>query len=81
MEIERKFLIENENLPASLEEYPCHKIEQGYLCTDPVVRIRQEDERPAGKAARDETKALRFVRRCFLGDNFLAAVPVYRYRR
>lgn len=44
MEIERKFLIEKENLPASLEEYPCHKIEQGYLCTDPVVRIRQEDE-------------------------------------
>lgn len=44
MEIERKFLISKENLPENLEQYPSHKIEQGYLCTDPVVRIRREDE-------------------------------------
>ena len=43
MEIERKFLISNENLPADLEQYPFHKIQQGYLCTDPVVRIRKQD--------------------------------------
>lgn len=41
MEIERKYLITN--LPPRLEDYPCHSIEQGYLCTDPVVRIRRED--------------------------------------
>lgn len=42
MEIERKFLIHS--LPADLEQYPFLSLEQGYLCTDPVVRIRKEDE-------------------------------------
>ena len=42
MEIERKFLIKE--LPAKLEEFPFHHIEQAYLCTDPVVRIRRQDE-------------------------------------
>lgn len=42
MEIERKYLISE--LPPHLEKYPCHNIEQGYLNTDPVVRIRREDE-------------------------------------
>ncbi len=42
MEIERKFLIKS--LPQHLDSYPFHQIEQGYLCTDPVVRIRREDE-------------------------------------
>lgn len=44
MEIERKFLIDKKNLPAELESFPRHEIEQGYLCTDPVVRIRRQDE-------------------------------------
>ena len=44
MEIERKFLISKENLPADLDAYPHHKLEQGYLSTAPVVRIRKEDE-------------------------------------
>ena len=44
MEIERKFLIEKEHLPADFDSYPHHEIEQGYLCTDPVVRIRRQDE-------------------------------------
>lgn len=42
MEIERKFLIRS--LPEYLDSFPCRQIEQGYLCTDPVVRIRKEDE-------------------------------------
>lgn len=42
MEIERKYLIRQ--LPDQLKNYPCHKIEQGYLCTDPVVRIRRSDD-------------------------------------
>lgn len=42
MEIERKFLIPE--LPENLNQYPCHQIEQGYLCTNPVVRIRRQDE-------------------------------------
>ncbi|MFI3199972.1 MAG: CYTH domain-containing protein [Eubacteriales bacterium] len=40
-EIERKYLI-NE-IPFPLESYPFHTIEQGYLCTNPVVRVRKED--------------------------------------
>ena len=44
MEIERKFLIPKENLPADLKSFPCHHIEQGYLCTSPVVRIRRQDD-------------------------------------
>lgn len=41
MEIERKFLIDT--LPDHWEQYPCRQLEQGYLCTEPVVRIRRED--------------------------------------
>ena len=44
MEIERKFLIKKGLLPAELESYPFHEIEQGYLCTNPVVRIRRQDD-------------------------------------
>ncbi len=43
MEIERKFLIQKENLP-DLSAYSFHQIEQGYLCTEPVVRIRRQDD-------------------------------------
>lgn len=42
MEIERKFTIKA--LPQNLREYPCLIIEQAYLCTDPVIRIRRQDE-------------------------------------
>ena len=58
MEIERKFLIKE--LPADLESYPHHLIEQGYLCTGPVVRIRRQDDdyiltyKGAGKMVREE---------------------------
>ena len=41
MEIERKFLIKK--LPADLDSYPHTTLEQGYLCTNPVVRIRKDD--------------------------------------
>ena len=42
MEIERKFTIRE--LPAGLEEYPFHHIEQAYLNVSPVVRVRKEDD-------------------------------------
>ncbi|MDD6812111.1 MAG: CYTH domain-containing protein [Lachnospiraceae bacterium] len=42
MEIERKFTVKT--LPVNLEQYPFHVIEQAYLNTDPVVRIRKQDE-------------------------------------
>lgn len=42
MEIERKYLIHTP--PADYQSYPFHQIEQGYLCTEPVVRIRREDD-------------------------------------
>ena len=41
MEIEKKFTIKQ--LP-KLEEYACIHMEQGYLCTAPVVRIRRANE-------------------------------------
>lgn len=42
MEIERKFTVKK--LPDRLESYPSRIIEQAYLNTDPVLRIRREDE-------------------------------------
>ncbi len=42
MEIERKYLISQ--VPADLDSYPFHIIEQGYLSTEPVVRIRRQDD-------------------------------------
>ena len=58
MEIERKFTIRQ--LPANLGSYPFHHIEQGYLNTNPVVRVRREDEeyyltyKGSGMMAREE---------------------------
>lgn len=42
MEIERKYLIHTP--PADYQTYPFHRIEQAYLCTEPVVRIRRSDD-------------------------------------
>lgn len=42
MEIERKYLIDR--LPDSLDAWPSRPIEQAYLCTDPVVRVRQDGD-------------------------------------
>lgn len=42
MEIERKFLISH--LPFSLEDFPFIQMEQGYLSTHPVIRIRKENQ-------------------------------------
>ncbi len=41
VEIEKKYLIEK--LPADLEQYDSLEIEQCYLCTNPVIRIRKKD--------------------------------------
>lgn len=43
MEIERKYLILH--LPDHLDSYPCRIIEQGYLNTSPVIRIRRDNDR------------------------------------
>jgi CYTH domain-containing protein len=43
MEIERKYLIHT--LPDHLEQYQCKIIEQGYLCTEPVVRVRRSNDK------------------------------------
>ena len=40
MEIERKYLIKQ--LPPDLDQYPHRAIEQGYLSTEPVVRVRRD---------------------------------------
>ena len=42
MEIERKFLINKK--PIDIKNYSALRIEQGYLCTEPVIRIRKEND-------------------------------------
>ena len=42
MEIERKFTIKE--LPKDLDSHTCLLIEQAYLNTDPVIRIRRQDD-------------------------------------
>lgn len=42
MEIERKFKVKR--LPEGLERYEKKKIEQGYLCSGPIVRIRRSND-------------------------------------
>ncbi len=42
MEIERKYLVQR--LPENYKTYPHSELEQGYLCTNPVVRIRKADD-------------------------------------
>lgn len=41
MEIERKFTVRQ--LPENLDSYPHVAITQAYLCTEPVMRIRRQD--------------------------------------
>lgn len=43
MEIERKFLLKES--PVNLNTYPVRHLEQGYLCTAPVVRIRRDNDK------------------------------------
>ena len=58
MEIERKFLIKE--LPDDIASYPFHLIEQAYLTTDPVIRVRRSDDdyymtyKGSGLLAREE---------------------------
>lgn len=58
MEIEKKYTIKA--LPENLESYPCKIIEQAYLNTSPVIRVRQSDDsyyltyKGSGLMAREE---------------------------
>lgn len=42
MEIEKKFLVSH--IPYNLSDYKCRTIEQGYLSTNPVVRVRKDND-------------------------------------
>ena len=45
MEIEKKFLIQSlKDVPGDISDYKYHDLEQGYLSTEPVVRVRKEDD-------------------------------------
>lgn len=44
MEIERKFLIDKNQLPENLNEYPHNELEQAYIITEPVLRIRKKND-------------------------------------
>ena len=41
MEIEKKFRIKN--IPGSLDAYEKKEMEQGYLCSNPIIRIRKSN--------------------------------------
>lgn len=62
MEIERKFTVKT--IPQNLSDYPCLCLEQGYLCTSPVVRVRKQDDcyiltiKESGMLARKEEEFL-----------------------
>ena len=43
MEIEKKYLVSE--LPDNLPQYKYRKIEQGYLSTSPVVRVRMDNDK------------------------------------
>ena len=43
MEIERKFLVSR--IPDALQKFPCVRMEQAYISTDPLIRIRRAGER------------------------------------
>ena len=40
-EIERKFLVKE--ITNNLQQYKCYKIKQGYISTNPTIRLRQRD--------------------------------------
>lgn len=58
MEIEKKFI--PKYIPDNLDSYESHHIEQGYLSTGPVVRVRKSDDeyyltyKGGGMMAREE---------------------------
>ena len=58
MEIERKFLVKE--LPENMDSYEQKHIAQGYMCTNPVVRIRRSNDdyfltyKGRGKMVREE---------------------------
>ncbi|NLP46559.1 MAG: CYTH domain-containing protein [Epulopiscium sp.] len=58
MEIEKKFLVHS--LPENLSTYPYQEIIQGYICTDPVIRLRKSNNhyfltvKTAGHLQREE---------------------------
>lgn len=60
MEIEKKFLIHPKLLPQALSSFPSHDLEQAYLCTEPVLRVRRQDShyemtmKGGGMMAREE---------------------------
>lgn len=52
MEIERKFILQKE-LPVKLCDYDCVLIEQAYISTNPVIRIRKKVLNPKKPSATD----------------------------
>ncbi|MDE6220015.1 MAG: CYTH domain-containing protein [Lachnospiraceae bacterium] len=58
LEIEKKYTIKN--LPKNLDHFPCKVIEQAYLNTSPVVRVRKSNDsyyltyKGSGLMAREE---------------------------
>ncbi len=58
MEIEKKYLIPT--IPENIEQYPFISIEQAYICTSPVLRIRKRSDqyiftyKSAGLMSREE---------------------------
>ena len=41
IEVEKKYLISKKDLPKDLKKYPHYTITQGFICINPVIRVRQ----------------------------------------
>ena len=76
MEIERKYLVKQ--LPENPEQYEKAEMEQGYLSTEPVVRVRAEnDETQADKQKRQRNR--RPSAKALL--EILLAIMIQRYKK
>lgn len=86
VEIERKWLLDK--LPDETEQFPHREIVQGYLCTDPVIRVRQDGDdyyltyKGRGKISREEynlpLNASAFEKLCCKCDGTLIEKTRYR---
>ena len=59
MEIERKFLFHK--LPDQLDTYPHYGIEQAYVTTNPVIRVRKKTLYDAASAVSDYFRLMKML--------------------
>lgn len=71
VEIERKFLISPKDLPKDLKKYSHHTITQGFICINPVIRVRQSKNKffLGIKYSMDKSDLIRFEKEMSINKN------------